>query len=118
MISEHRIREVATRLAVAINARQVILFGSYARGEATDRSDVDLMIVAESDLPRYRRSVQLYKQLRPYPFGMDLIVYTPEEIAEGRRTPLSFVSTVLREGRMLYERPDGSRQAVGGQGQE
>jgi len=46
----------------------------------------------------------LYRQFRPYPFGMDIMVYTPEEIEEGKKSALSFVSTVLREGKKLYER--------------
>ena len=104
MINEHNIRQVATQLGIRANALEVILFGSYARGEACEGSDVDLMIVAESDLPRYKRSVDLYKSLQPYPFGLDLVVYTPQEIEKGRKSNLSFVSTVLREGKRLYVR--------------
>jgi predicted nucleotidyltransferase len=115
MISDRQIQQVAVQLGNAANASQVILFGSYARGEATDRSDVDLMVVAETDLPRHKRAVALYKQFRPYPFGMDIVVYTPEEVEEGRKSALTFVSTVLREGRKLYERTDGSGQAVAGE---
>lgn len=102
------------QLADAAQASQVILFGSYARGEATDRSDVDLLVVAETDLPRHKRAVNLYKQFHPYPFGMDIVVYTPQEIEEGMKSDLTFVSTVLREGKTLYERQDGSGQAVAG----
>ena len=104
MIEEQEIRRVATRLGKAADALQVILFGSHARGEAKEHSDVDLMIIAESDLPRFKRSRELYKQLRPYPFGMDLVVYTPQEIERGKKTPVSFVSAVLREGKTLYVR--------------
>lgn len=104
MITEHDIQHVATRIGVAANAERVILFGSYARGEARESSDVDLMVVAESDLPRFKRSRDLYKLFRPYPFGMDLVVYTPQEVEKGKRSPLSFVSAVLRDGKTLYVR--------------
>ena len=114
MIHENQIRQVAMQLADAAQASQVILFGSYARGEATDRSDVDLLVVAETDLPRHKRAVNLYKQFHPYPFGMDIVVYTPQEIEEGMKSDLTFVSAVLREGKTLYERQDGSGQAVAG----
>lgn len=116
MIPDCQIQEVAVRLADASNASQVILFGSYARGEATDRSDVDLLVVAETDLPPHKRAVALYKEFRPYPFGMDIVVYTPGEVQEQRKSDLSFVSTVLREGRTLYERTDGSGQTMAGEG--
>jgi predicted nucleotidyltransferase len=112
MIQESQIRQVAAKLGEAARASMVILFGSYARGEATDRSDVDFMVVAESDLPRHKRAVDLYKQFRPYPSGMDIVVYTPEEIEAGRKSALSFVSTVLREGKKLYERREGSGSTV------
>jgi predicted nucleotidyltransferase len=102
MVHEQDIQQVAKRLGKAANAIQVILFGSYARGEATENSDVDLLIIAESKLPRFKRSRALYKLLRPYPFGMDILVYTPQEIETGRQSPVSFVSTVLREGKTLY----------------
>lgn len=114
MIDEQEIKRVAIRLGVATNALRVILFGSYARGEANENSDVDLMIIAESDLPRFKRSRELYKLFRPYPFGMDLIVYTPKEIERGNRSPVSFVSIVLREGKTLYVRRDRNREAVAG----
>ena len=112
MIQERQIQQVATQLGNAANAQQVILFGSHARGEATEHSDVDLLVVAETDLPRHKRAVSLYKQFRPYPFGMDIVVYTPGEVEEGKKSALTFVSTVLREGKKLYERRDGSGQTM------
>jgi len=110
MISDTQIEQVAVQLGDAANASQVILFGSYARGEATDRSDVDLMVVADTDLPPHKRAVALYKQFRPYPFGMDIVVYTPQEVQEQKKSDLTFVSTVLREGRTFYERTASRRR--------
>ena len=104
MIDKHKIKHVATRIGIEANAERVILFGSHARGEAGKNSDVDLMIIAESDLPRFKRSRKLYKLFRPYPFSMDLLVYTPLEVEKGKKSNLSFVSTVLREGETLYVR--------------
>ena len=118
MIHESQIQQVAVQLGRAAQASQVILFGSYARGEATDRSDVDLMVVAETDLPRHKRAVGLYRQFRPYPFGMDIVVYTPQEVQEAKRSPVTFVSAVLREGKTLYERREGSGPTVVGESRE
>ncbi len=106
MVSHNDIVNVARRIADAANAEAVILFGSHASGDAGGSSDVDLLVIAESDLPRHKRSRELYKLFKPYPFGMDILVYTPAEIEKGKLTSLSFVSTVLREGKTLYERRD------------
>jgi predicted nucleotidyltransferase len=114
MIDRQEIERAATAIGVAANAERVILFGSHARGEADESSDVDLLVVAESDLPRFKRSRELYKLLRPHPFAMDLIVYTPEEIERGSRSEVSFVSTVLREGETLYVRRNADRPTVAG----
>jgi predicted nucleotidyltransferase len=104
MVVAADILRVARRIAEAIRAERVILFGSHARGEAREDSDVDLLIVAPSSLPRFKRSRELYRLFKPYPFPMDLIVYTPEEVRQALRLPASFVATVMREGQVLYER--------------
>lgn len=115
MIEESRIQEVAVQLGNAAHATQVILFGSYARGEAADRSNVDLMVAAEMDLPPHRIAVPSYKHFRSYPFGMDIVVCTPQEVQVEKKSIVSFVSRVLREGKTLYERRDGIGQKVFGQ---
>ena len=104
MIDEQRIKKVAERIGTAAGAERVVLFGSYARGDASRHSDVDLMVIAESDLPRHKRSRQLHLMFKPYPFAMDILVYTPREVQSEREFELSFISRVLREGRRLYGR--------------
>ncbi len=106
MVSMADIKNVAKRIGEAAEAESVILFVSHARGDAGQSSDVDFLVIAKNDLPRFKRSRQLYKLFKPYPFGMDILVYTPMEIEKGSKTPLSFVSTVLREGKKVYERRD------------
>jgi len=100
-VEEQEIRRVAEHIGRQADAERVVLFGSYARGEATEHSDVDLLVIAPSDLPRFKRSRVLYQSLLPYPFAMDLLVYTPEEMEKAQQSPLSFVSTAMREGKTV-----------------
>jgi UTP:GlnB (protein PII) uridylyltransferase len=102
MVSFNEIENIARRIGEQINARAVILFGSYARNQPGKHSDVDLLVIAESDLPRHKRSRQLHLMFNPYPFPMDILVYTPKEVEEESKFELSFISTVIREGKKLY----------------
>ncbi len=104
MVSEEDITRVATQIGEAANAERVILFGSHAREDAGENSDVDLMVIADSPLPRFKRSRALYGMIRPYTFPLDLVVYTPAEVERAKGAPLSFVSKVLREGKPVYVR--------------
>ena len=102
MVAFNEIEKVARRIGERTQARAVVLFGSHARGQAGMNSDVDLLVIAESDLPRHKRSRQLHLMFKPYPFAMDILVYTPDEVETEREFELSFVSRVLREGKRLY----------------
>ncbi len=98
------IERVGKEIGEAARAERVVLFGSYASGRMTADSDVDFLVVAESELPRHKRSRELYRRIRPHRFAMDIVVYTPEEVRRGCRTPVSFVSQALREGKTVYAR--------------
>ena len=102
MVAFNEIEVVARKIAEQTKAKAVVLFGSHARGQAGTDSDVDLLVIAESDLPRHKRSRQLHLMFKPYPFAMDILVYTPREVEQERQFELSFISRVLREGKRLY----------------
>ncbi len=102
MVAFNEIENVARRIGEKTHAKAVVLFGSHARNQAGAHSDVDLLVIAESDLPRHKRSRQLHLLFKPYPFAMDILVYTPEEVEAESQFELSFISRVLREGKRLY----------------
>lgn len=104
MIFQSDIEKVARDIGEAAHAERVVLFGSYANGHASESSDVDLLVIAESDQPRHKRSRELYRLIRPHRFSMDIIVYTPDEVRRNSRTPVSFISQALRAGKTVYER--------------
>jgi uncharacterized protein len=96
--------EMVRRIRDVMEPERVVLFGSRARQAERSSSDFDLLVVAESDQPRYRRSGPLYTKLADLPVEVDVVVYTPEEVADWSAVPQAFVSTALREGKVLYER--------------
>ncbi len=95
---------MVARIREAMEPERVILFGSRGRGRAHAGSDFDLLVIKESDQPRYRRSAPLYTKLADLPAEVDIVVYTPDEVAEWSSVPQAFVTTAIREGRVLYER--------------
>ena len=95
--------EITARIVEEVHPKRIVLFGSRARGDARIDSDVDLLVVADSDEPRYRRSVPLYGVLSDICVGMDILVYTPSEVEEWSGASRAFVTTALREGKVLYE---------------
>jgi len=102
--TEEALVEMVERIRDAVHPDRVILFGSHARGEGTPESDIDLLIVAPSDLPRWRRTPPIYRLLAGLGVPKDIVWWTPEEIAQWRGVRSHFINTVLREGKVLYER--------------
>ena len=96
--------EMVNRIREAMQPERIVLFGSRARGTARGNSDFDLLVIKESDEPRYRRSAPLYTRLADLPVEVEVVVYTPEEVRDWSQVPQAFVSTALREGKVLYER--------------
>ena len=102
MVSFNQIENVAKQIGEISNAKAVFLFGSYARDDAGKNSDVDFLVIAESNLPRYKRSRHIHMICKPYPFPMDILVYTPEEVKKESELEISFISRALKEGKKLY----------------
>lgn len=83
-------------------AERAIVFGSYARGDWDELSDVDLVILKRTDAPYFRRLADLAPLLPPG--RVEAFVYTPEEFEAMRARGSAFAETVDAEGVLLYER--------------
>lgn len=97
------IQKFAQRLGEVFSPQRVILFGSYAYGQPTQDSDVDLMVI----MPLYNctpveKSVEIRLKLRPS-FPMDILVRTPERVRERLALGDIFMREVFSKGRVLYE---------------
>ena len=98
------IGDVVRRIVETAHPEKIILFGSRARGDARPNSDFDVLVIKESSEPSYRRDAPLYVALADLPVEVDVLVYTPEEVAEWAQVPQAFVTTATREGKTVYER--------------
>jgi predicted nucleotidyltransferase len=102
--SEPLLQTIVQRLLAAGRPEKIILFGSRARGQASQESDYDLLVVENSSQPRYRRAVAYRHALKDLGISKDIVVWTPREIAEWQNVSNAFITTALREGTVLYER--------------
>lgn len=98
------IQEMANCIAERFDPQRIILFGSYARGDAHPMSDVDLLVVLDTTLPKPKRSAPMYSLLRHYPYSKDILVYTSAELDKYKDLPMSLAARALAEGITLYER--------------
>ena len=104
-VDEEFLKEVVRRIVSAVDPIKIILFGSHAYGEPKKGSDLDLLVVVkESSLPRYKRSVSIYKALAGILVPKDIVVYTEKEIEEWSNVPLAFITTITRKGKVIYEK--------------
>ena len=103
-ISEPLLQTIVQRLLAAGRPQKIILFGSQARGLAGRDSDYDLLVIENSSQPRYRRAVSYRRALKDLGTSKDIVVWTPQEVAEWQIVSNAFITTVLREGTVLYER--------------
>jgi predicted nucleotidyltransferase len=81
--------------------QKVILFGSLVNGNIHEFSDIDLIVIKESDKPFYERLEEVILLTMPN-VGADIFVYTPQEFA-GIKDRVFFKEEVLKKGRVIYE---------------
>lgn len=97
-----QIEQVVRRIVERFRPRKVILFGSHAYGAPNPDSDVDLLVVMETPMRNVEQAVEIRKAIR-FPFPTDLLVRTPQQIAERLALGDTFVQEVLTKGISLYE---------------
>lgn len=108
---------LAVRTAIeTVHPSRVIVFGSWARGEARWDSDVDLAVVlpnsAEATLPEIRR--MLRRKLSEVPMTIDLVLATEGQMAQFRNSVNSIYYNILKDGKVAYEQHASDASADSG----
>jgi predicted nucleotidyltransferase len=96
------IRQMAAIIGELFHPNKIILFGSYAHGRPTRDSDADLMVVMDTPLRNVEQAVAIRKKVN-FPFAVDLLVRTPEQISQRLALGDNFLKDILTTGIVLYE---------------
>ena len=107
-VTDALLDQMVQAIVAEVDPEQVILFGSRARGDAREDSDVDLVVVeAEPFGPKRSRRqelVRLYHALVEFPVSADILVYSHDDVDYWRDSLNHVLARALREGKVLYER--------------
>ena len=93
---------VATLAKAASDAEQILLFGSYARGQANEASDLDFLVIEPTVENRAHEMVRLRRALRPLRVSADVLVYSRAEVIQWGQQPGTALDWALREGRVVH----------------
>lgn len=95
--------EAIDRITRRFNPVRIILFGSWARGEARADSDVDLLVVLPKVEHKRHVAIEILRALNGLPISKDVIVATPEEIRKRGNIIGNILRPALLEGKVIYE---------------
>ncbi len=104
MVDSSKIIEIVNRIASKFNPDKIILFGSYANGTENEDSDIDLLIIQDSDLSPQKRGFDIRKSLIGLMMPFDILIYTKSEFESEIMNSSSFINTAIKNSKVLYER--------------
>ncbi len=103
-VSAELLEYIIQRIVAGAKPEKIILFGSYAYGNPTPDSDLDILIIQETESRPAERVLRISRLLRPRPFPMDILVRTPDEVTEALAAEDPFIHEIMHRGKVLYER--------------
>lgn len=100
------IQAVANEIAGRFDPERIVLFGSHAYGTPQPWSDVDLLVILDTQENPIDASQAILHSLPPFLFSVDIIVRSPEALKNRIDMGDPFLKEVTRKGKVLYERVD------------
>lgn len=96
------IQQLQEQILKSLKPSKIFVFGSYANGTATADSDIDLMVVMETNLPPRKRNLMVKRLFPQRSFALDAFVYTPQEFQRYKDVPGTVVYQAAHHGKLLY----------------
>lgn len=102
MVSDERMQELVKRIVDEVHPVKVILFGSTARGEARQDSDIDVLVVVPDGTHRRKSAQRIYRRLIGFKIPVDVVVATVSDIEKYGDSFGLVYREALKDGRELY----------------
>ena len=99
------LEQVTRTIIERFHPKRIVLFGSHARGDAGSDSDLDLFIEMQTSRRPPERAIEVSAAFGLRPWPLDVVVYTPEEVQRLKGVNGTLLSTIEKEGKVLYEQP-------------
>ncbi len=103
MNQQKEIQKITRQIIKKYKPEKIILFGSFAYGKPKSSSDVDLLIIKRSEKRKVERIKEILMGVKSN-LPIEPLVYTPEEIKERLNLGDFFFQTILKKGKLLYEK--------------
>ncbi len=103
MVTQEQIDEIKRRIVENIKPEKIILFGSYAEGSPKEDSDIDLLIVKDSDMPTRIQSCKIRKMLSDLRVSVDVIIKTIKEFETYKDIIGTIIYPANKFGKVIYE---------------
>jgi uncharacterized protein len=98
------LQEIVRRIVEVAHPDQIILFGSAARGQATEGSDIDLLVITSENVHRGKLTGSIYLNLFGVDQAVDVVVVTREDVEKYRDNSALVIQPALRDGKIIYDR--------------
>lgn len=106
-VTDEVIAKMVDAIVAEVQPEQVYLFGSRARGEAREDSDVDLLVVEREPFgggrSRLRETNRIYRALSAFRVPADVLLYSADEFAKWQGSNYHVVGRCRKEGRLIYD---------------
>ncbi len=106
-ISSEIIEKMTRQIVREVDPQRILLFGSWARGQANEHSDVDFLVVEREPFgrnrSRRREAARIWRCLSEFRVSKDILVYSVGELAQWKDSSHHVIARALREGKVLYE---------------
>jgi len=103
MIDQHTIEKAVNTLVAEAKPERIILFGSYARNEAREDSDIDLLVVIHELKSPHKEMVRLRRSLASLGIPVDILVVSEAQYEKWSEAPSTTLYWAKREGKVMYD---------------